>query len=1082
MLIRSLQRDTLLKRLEKSGYYSVTYRQLLDGKEQYVNLIAFRKQNDAKSIVIGVRNVDLQKRLETKSETYSHIAGALASRYEALYYINTDTNEYTMYSSSAVYAKLGLTKQGDDFFADAADDIRMYIHPDDIEVVLAEMTKERLIEKLEASGSLSFNYRQQLGERTQYVNNLIVRPKNDSHHIVMGVTNIDSQIRREQTLEEESRTFSEIARALAERYEVIYQVDLLTNEYREYSASEKYSKLKIGVTGADFFGETQQNLKRDVYSEDQPIVSLALQKENLLDSLRETGKYYLNYRLVFDGEPQYVMLFAVRPKEDSSQIIVAVANVDAAKRKELDFEEAIGSAIDMANRDALTGVMNKRAYAQTEMELDKLIEGGSAPDFALVVCDINGLKQVNDHRGHNSGDEFIKSACSIIADIFKNSTLYRVGGDEFVVLLKGEDYKNRRELIKEFTRRQDENRKNALVTTAFGMSDYERTLDMRLQDVFERADDAMYDNKRLIKNSLSQEELDITGLSETETDRRFNELFKLLISAMTDMNNIDIPHIEELLMQISFLLRLSKGVANLYKNPQEEREGKGESIQCFDTGLKGKVVHSIRTVTSVMSIASITVYMPEDAKPHSALEHKRLDLVMRATLSFVSRNRLRDIVERLAYYDDNGYRNQRVLMKYLNSSELRGKALINYNLRHFSLVNQEFGRILGDVIMRKHFEMIEEMIGENGIVCRLGGDNFSAVCDIEQLGKVTEFLSEARIVYDPQDHHSVNIPSSAGVAVVPADAKYYDPGELMSKSMTALRTAQSGGKDHIIYFNEAILERKEKSMRVQQLFPEALRNDEFRVFYQPKVNINTGVIEGAEALCRWFHDGKIVPPVDFIPMLEETNDICKLDFRVLELVCSDIRRWLDEGRSVVRISVNLSRKHMMDMYLLDSITEKLDRYGVPHSLIEIELTETTTDVEFNDLKRVVSGLQQAGICTSVDDFGVGYSSINLIRDMPWNVMKVDRSFLPIDKDSLKKSGTIMFKHVIAMAKELGLECIAEGVETPEHLEILRAYGCDYAQGFLFDKPLPYDEFVKRLEERRYPMDFGEQSVLPQNTD
>ncbi|MBO6141442.1 MAG: EAL domain-containing protein [Ruminococcus sp.] len=163
---------------------------------------------------------------------------------------------------------------------------------------------------------------------------------------------------------------------------------------------------------------------------------------------------------------------------------------------------------------------------------------------------------------------------------------------------------------------------------------------------------------------------------------------------------------------------------------------------------------------------------------------------------------------------------------------------------------------------------------------------------------------------------------------------------------------------------------------------------------------------------------------------------------------------------------------MINPHLLETIMQIISDSGIPNDYIEIELTETTTDVEFTDLKHVVGGLQQQGVFTSVDDFGIGYSSLNLIRAIPWNVLKVDKSFLPTaaDDDSGDCKSSIMFKHVVAMARELGLECIAEGVETKEQVDILRENGCMIAQGFYFDKPLPIEEFEKRLENQSYPLD------------
>ena len=182
---------------------------------------------------------------------------------------------------------------------------------------------------------------------------------------------------------------------------------------------------------------------------------------------------------------------------------------------------------------------------------------------------------------------------------------------------------------------------------------------------------------------------------------------------------------------------------------------------------------------------------------------------------------------------------------------------------------------------------------------------------------------------------------------------------------------------------------------------------------------------------------------------------------MLDHVCQDIRRWLDEGRTVVRISVNLSRRHMMDPDLFEHIVGIVDRHRIPHDLIEIELTETTTDVEFKDLKRVVHMLQEAGIHTSVDDFGIGYSSLNLIKQIPWDVLKLDKSIVPAKGEDVVR-GSKMFAHVIAMAHELGMRCVAEGIETEEQLDLMRHYGCRVAQGFLFDKPLPKAEFEAKL--------------------
>ncbi|MBQ4485679.1 MAG: GGDEF domain-containing protein [Oscillospiraceae bacterium] len=494
-MMDELRKDSLLKKLREQQMVTMNYRHFIDGEVVYMQLLAFRPQNDDGRIVIGVLNVDAQTRRDSAGRTYSHIAEALAGRYEVIYYVDVDSNEYIQYSASEQYSKLGTTKKGDDFFADTERDIKKYVYFDDMPRLLAEMQKPRLMNNLAQSGFVSINYRQLLGGRQQYMNMTVVHPKNDEHHIILGVLNTDLQVRRELSMKEMTRTFNDIAMALAQRYEVIYHVNIITNEYTEYSASEKYTKLKVGVKGKDFFRETRENMQHDIYPEDLPMMLDSMKKSNLLKSLSEYGKTFLTYRLMLDGSPQYVSLYAVRPKEDSEHIIIAVANVDAAKRMELAYK----NALDMANTDALTGVLNKRAYVQAEIEMDQLIDRDENPDFAIVICDVNGLKQVNDTRGHHAGDEHIRSACAVICETFRNSRVFRIGGDEFAVILEGTDYENRVSLMVNFRKTLEERKGSGFVLLASGISDFERGRDMRTQDVFERADNLMYDNKQICK-------------------------------------------------------------------------------------------------------------------------------------------------------------------------------------------------------------------------------------------------------------------------------------------------------------------------------------------------------------------------------------------------------------------------------------------------------------------------------------------------------------------------------------------------------------------------------------------------------
>ncbi len=559
-----------------------------------------------------------------------------------------------------------------------------------------------------------------------------------------------------------------------------------------------------------------------------------------------------------------------------------------------------------------------------------------------------------------------------------------------------------------------------------------------------------------------------------EKELRFYKLYERLASATQIVNKeFDKSEIECILNEIAAMFGLSKGVTHFYRNPGEEKRGEGETMISYDTGEEGDPLHTVRFVTRLMSISTMTVYKKKDAIPPTDEDLAKIDLTMRTALAFISRNRLQDIAQEMAFFDDDGFRNIRSFFNYIawrnQPGGFDGMAALNYNLRHFSLINEEYGRAVGDRIIKAHYKHVESVVGENGMVVRLGGDAFVCLCEQEKLTELLEYLSEAIIPYD-RHGNTVTVTAYAGIFCIPDGYSVFTPNDIMGKIMQAYRAAQNGGREHFVYYNDSLLMDKERTMRIQKKFPQALRSGEFHVFYQPKVNIETGELCGAEALCRWFTPEGMVSPGEFIPVFELSNDICKLDFYMLDKVCGHIRRWIDEGRRVVRISVNLSRKHMLNSDLLTNIMSIIDRHNVPHEYIEIELTETTTDVEFKDLRRVVDGLHKENICTSVDDFGMGYSSLNLIRVVPWNVLKVDKIFLPKDDDGEDSIRRVMFKYVVAMARELGLECIAEGVETPTQLAVLRDNNCDLAQGFLFDKPLPVKEFEKRLDMRTYPVD------------
>lgn len=551
------------------------------------------------------------------------------------------------------------------------------------------------------------------------------------------------------------------------------------------------------------------------------------------------------------------------------------------------------------------------------------------------------------------------------------------------------------------------------------------------------------------------------------------ELLERFVSLTNDPVIIDREGIISVLTELCALFRIAKGVTEIYLSPEHEKSGEGEILCDCDDGRGEIEVMRVRIISRSMVVLIHTVYQASDVEPLTDEEKDRLDIVIRALLGYISRNRLQAAVERLGFYDDSGLPNMRSFTRRIQqmaiNDNLGEHTAVCFNLYHFSVINRDIGRENGDIVIKNYIEMLQKTMGEDGMLCRMGGDNFVAIFDSRYTDAVVTILRGLPIPYDKYKSKRVLVSSSAGVFKIPFGFELIRPSQIIDSIFAAARVARMASDDRIVFYDDTLLQMKDKDMWVRRLFPGALDNEEFKAFYQPKVDVKTGKIVGAEALCRWIQHDKIIPPMDFIPVLEQNTDICILDFHMLGVVCRDIRRWIDEGKSVVRVSVNLSRKHLVDVDLLRHILDIVDRYNVPHEYIEIELTETTTDVEFKDLRRIVKGLQDAGICVSVDDFGMGYSSLNLIRELPWNVLKIDKCFVPLDEEDQDTVTSKMFKHVVRMAQDIGLKCIAEGIETERQLEILRENNCDIAQGFYFDRPLPVNEFEERLIRGSYEL-------------
>lgn len=545
-----------------------------------------------------------------------------------------------------------------------------------------------------------------------------------------------------------------------------------------------------------------------------------------------------------------------------------------------------------------------------------------------------------------------------------------------------------------------------------------------------------------------------------------------LLEEMTDMMNepdsFDRDAFIRVLTRFAELFNVAKGVTEFYMTLTDEQNGYGEKLIDYDNGHGDKEILKRRIVARSGVVMICTFYAAEDAPELPEEDLKKLDLIARMILSLVSRNRLIGVVEKLGFFDGQGYPNYRTFLRYIQEANsdgtLGGRVAFKYNLKHFGLVNQDVGRAIGDIVMKNHFDLVSAVVGSRGIVCRMGGDNFIGVLEKRDLTSLLETLKGVPVVYDAGNVKRVMVRASVGVYELPIPYRFEDPDDLMDVLMPAASIAKNGMGDGVVFADDKLMKMKQNSMMVQKNFPKALAENEFMPYYQPQVDITTGKTVGAEALCRWKKDGMLIMPGQFIPVLEQSTDICLLDFYMLDAVCKDIRRWMDEGSPIVRISVNMSRKHLIDVDFIDHLISIIDRRQVPRKYIEIEFTETVDNAGFGELKQVIEKLRAAGIYTSVDDFGAGYTALALLSDIPWNIIKIDRSFLPMPGKNDTENLLPIMKHIALIADELGMSTVVEGVETAEHERIMRENNCRIAQGFYYHRPMPVYDFEELLME------------------
>ena len=445
---------------------------------------------------------------------------------------------------------------------------------------------------------------------------------------------------------------------------------------------------------------------------------------------------------------------------------------------------------------------------------------------------------------------------------------------------------------------------------------------------------------------------------------------------------------------------------------------------------------------------------------------KELEFVIQVLFDCLSKMRTGIIMKQATITDSmTGACNSTGIINYVNDMKDSGKLemynSVFFNIKNFNYINSRFGTSHGDKVLKELSRQTRDFLKKGELFGRVAGDSFFILIEKERTKEIIEFLTSRRVLIELETKNlELDLMIRMGIMEIgPKDSAM----RVLEATKAAYNFTRNPSAGDIVYFNEDMLKASVHDNEIALNFSHALNNGEFVVYYQPKIDLKNSKLMSAEALCRWFKDGKLVPPMEFIPALERDGSITALDFYMLNKVCSHINEWEQKGIEPVKVSVNFSRANFLNRKLAEKIIKQVEYYKVNPKYLEIEVTEMSGYEDFDALCEFVNTMKDANIDISLDDFGTGYLSLNLIKDLNVDTIKLDKTFLEkINMDNSNTQGKSVIKNIISMVNELNMNVVAEGVETMEQMEFLKEVNCQGAQGYLFDMPMPKEQFESKL--------------------
>ncbi len=1081
IFIEDIQKENLLAAMKKGSMQNIEYRLMINGVPTWHSLRMIRGLDDnADYFILGVININdeykrrlIEKEIARQKVVYNQITASLAGQYDTLYYINIEKNTYVEISSTDEYKKMNVPATGSDFFAESRRSIRKFVHPEDQEMVLKYHYRDVMLKNLEHRNSFSIAYRLVVNDIVKHIRHTEIMAS-DKKHIIVCIENIDEEVKARLELTEtkqKSQIYTQIAESLAAHYDLIYYIDAQTDHYIEFATHKIYGELEVHEEGDDFFRISEQNTDRIIHPEDRDRLKLFLDKDRFISALEDNKQLVEDYRMVLDdGEPKYTRMM-VSWSSDKSHFIMCIENREEQVKKENEHIQALNMANEMARRDSLTGTRNKTAFTEYEKELQAQIDAGDDMTFGIVICDLNDLKLINDTQGHKAGDAYIKDACKLICRLFSHSPVFRVGGDEFVIVLKDQDYADRKTIMEALERQVEENiRVDMGPVVASGLAEYQPGIDHSVEEVFKRADERMYTNKTHLKDVKKVREgyaLKADAGVKTITDER-----RTMLDTLYKSYDVVAEGTYVFLCDMKYdFSRWSKNAVDKYELPAEYMYGAGdiweEYIHPDDREAYRKGIEEVFTGDAPGHDMQYRARRPDGEYDVCTCRGVVLRDLFGEPDYFVGT--IRDHSTQGHIDKLTGFRNQYGFFDDFNAYIKRQAQMyvILVGISKFSEINGMYGYEFGNRVLQLFARRFFEETGNTGHCYKLDGTKFAVISNTLSPDEIKAHYRSFRNYFREKfevDGKSIMLEVNCGALKV--DHFDFDSQTVYTCLNYAYVESKTRNHGDIVFFdnnlNDDNMERLEKIHAIRASIMNGYKG--FYLLYQPVVDAHTEKLISAEALLRW-KDEKygMVPPDQFIPLLESDPLFPELGEWIIRESILSAKKIIKKNPDFI-ININLSYTQIEKHDFVDMVYRILEDLQYPPDHLCFEVTERCRLLDIDLLKNVTASLKSRGILIALDDFGTGFSSVGIVKELPFDIIKIDRTFVekveenPVDRE--------LIKHFSGLASLFGAKVCVEGIETSGMRDILQQFNVGSFQGYYYAKPLDIDAFFEWVKSNK----------------